>query len=78
MSNNHFAARHAAQHFDTLLADHTAKVRMPLAVARCLLLNHPRHDDGIQVWETFGKSVGAGVYEVGLRKVPGSGVGATG
>lgn len=63
---NHFADRHAQEHFNKLKADHKAKVRMPLAEARALLINHPRHDDGDAVYETVVKALGAGVYEVSL------------
>ena len=69
MKTSIFAAKHAKEKFLLLLADPKAKIRMSLTEARCLLINHPTLDDGVMVWETYAKSIGAGVYEVGLRKV---------
>lgn len=69
IDRNHFAAKHADAHFDNLVANPKAKVRMPTAEARCLLLRHTRVCLGFIIFETYAKSVGAGVYEVGLREV---------
>ena len=62
-----FLKEHAEKYFQGITP--TNKVRMPLAAARWILLNHPTKSiDDVQ-YETYVKAIGAGVYEVGLRKV---------
>ena len=67
--HNVFVNKHVAEHFAKLSGDPTRKVRMPLAEAKCLLINHPGFTHEFHVYETFAKAIGAGVYEVGARKV---------
>ena len=69
MGRNIFAGKHATEHFAKLSEDPTRKVRMPLAEAKCLLLNHPGFTHNFDLYETFAKSLGAGVYEIAARKI---------
>lgn len=43
---------------------------MVQAEAKCLLINHPYFFIAFERYETYAKSVGAGVYEVAARKAP--------